>query len=268
MLPHAPQNPPGEAQFGSNVLYFYWTRDVLQSLLDSALDITLTFHSYLRKTTWSQWKWVLITHYFPQFYSIQILPQLTCLLSTSSFPQVHLKEPCSSFSPSCQGEEKQERKEKARKRRKVANNRAIHSGSCFFPSRVLFARNPTPKHRRILSTILQTPFVPPPIPRHMRTQWEGHLIFPTTAAGRAWPSHGHVTGWETVLGKRILLSSLSSPVSWRGIELPSGVWNRYICLIRGSCHHFEMVWPPKDTTYNMNETCPPSDDAIFFSFNK
>lgn len=95
-----------------------------------------------------------------------------------------------------------------------------------------------------------------------------HLIFPTTAAGRAWPHHGHVTGWETVLGKRILLSSLSSPVSWREIELPSEVWNRYIHLNRGSCHHFETVWPPKDTIYNMNETCPQSDDAIFFFFQQ
>lgn len=37
-----------------------------------------------------------------------------------------------------------------------------------------------------------------------------------------------------------------------------------ICLNQGSCHHFERRWPPKDITYNMNETHSQSNEATFF----
>lgn len=46
MLPHTPQNPLVRPSLTQMFCILYWTRDVLQSILDSAMDITLTFHSW------------------------------------------------------------------------------------------------------------------------------------------------------------------------------------------------------------------------------
>lgn len=140
--------------------------------------------------------------------------------------------------------------------------------SLFSPS-FLLARNSTPKHRGICSTLLWTPFAPHQSLDSFALHGKGipcHLLHDHSR--RAWPSHCHGTGWERVLDKRDLTTSLSSPVSRRRVELPSGVWNRHICLHQGSCHHFEMLWPSKDTTYSTDETTPQSNDVIFFFFQQ
>lgn len=63
---------------------------------------------------------------------------------------------------------------------------------------------------------------------------------------------------------------LLSPIQWvkRGIELPSGVWNRYICLrfasVRAAAIILKWCGQPKDIAYNMNETYSQSNEATFF----
>lgn len=106
------------------------------------------------------------------------------------------------------------------------------SGSRFFPSRAPLARNPSPKHRGILSTILWTPWVLLPILRHICAQWEGRAV-----SSSLQPQQGEcgqvAATWQRVRECWVReFLYLLSPIQRvkTGIKLPSRVWNRHICL--------------------------------------
>ena len=177
-------------------------------------------------------------------------------LRWSASCQVHLKESFYLSSPNCQSEEQQRRKEKS-KENKVTNTEFPPSSPVSFLPGPFWTEIPLQSMRGF-----SPPFCGSLL--YLHQSWDScalhgkgmpsHLLY--NHSRWAWPSHCHVTGCETAVGKRSLTPSLSSPVSPRGTELPNGVWNRYICLNQGSCHHFEMLWPSKDTTYNTDETQP------------
>lgn len=114
------------------------------------------------------------------------------------FYQVHLKEPCSSFSPSCQGEENQGRKEKARKRRQWLITE-LFAQVLFLSSQGAFGQKPHSKGPGNSLHYSEDPFRTPTKPQtYVHSVGRAcHLIPPTTTAGGAQPSHGHVTGRDS-----------------------------------------------------------------------
>lgn len=189
------------------------------------------------------------------------LSQVICLPSASSLSQARSKEPHSPLPPlNGQGEaNKGDKKNKGQE--KATDAELPVSVPSFFPPRALLARTPHSKAPgeggKGNAHYSMYPFC---------TQWKGMASDIPFNSSRVSMAKSLPVRW---CWARECRSSLFGPVSWRGIELPSGVWNRSICLNQSSCHHVEMLWPSKDTTCNMDETCPQSNDAIFFlSFNK
>lgn len=233
----------------------------LQSLLygiqsiftDSAFGITLTFPLW-RKPFVSRWKWLLITHDFPTFYRWFASCQLPL------FPRLAQRNHTLPFLLWTARVKQTRERRKTRDRRKRLMQSYL-SASPVSPPRALLAWTPHSKTPgeggKGNAHYSMYPFC---------TQWKGMACDIPFNSSRVSMAKSLPVRW---CWARERISSLFGPVSWRGIELPSGVWNRSICLNQSSCRHVEMLWPSKDTTCNMDETCPQSNDAIFFlSFNK
>lgn len=112
------------------------------------------------------------------------------------FYQVHLKEPHSSFSPSCQGKENQGRKSKEKK--KVADNGVTHSGPISFLPGCFWPETPLQRTREFSPLFWGPLSYPHQASDICALRGKGMPSHPSYNHSRgAQPSHGHVTGRDS-----------------------------------------------------------------------